>query len=96
MPSEDPVLHSSRREAWIILALSAAALAYTLGYCYAFGYTRSAESLTFVLGFPDWVFWGILIPWGICLLFSSIFALGFMRDENLEAAATESGERRDG
>ena len=48
-----------------------------------FGYGRKPESLTFVLGFPDWVFWGLILPWGVCTIISSLFAFWFMVDEEL-------------
>jgi len=80
---EDPVLRSSRREALLVLCVWLVALTYTVTYCYLYGYNRPLASLTFVLGFPDWVFWGILVPWGACLVFSWVFCTFFMRDEDL-------------
>ncbi|HMC67096.1 MAG TPA: DUF997 family protein [Gemmataceae bacterium] len=82
-PPEDPVLRSSRREAIVVLLMWLGALAYTVTYCYLFGYNRSFESLKFVWGFPDWVFWGIIAPWSVCLVLSYLFATFFMRDEDL-------------
>jgi hypothetical protein len=80
---EDPVLRSGRREARFVMLLWVAALIYTVGYCYLFGYHRTAESLTFILGFPDWVFWGVLAPWVACILVSYWFSHIFMQDEYL-------------
>ena len=82
-PTEDPVLRSSRREAIVIFFIWLAAMIYTVTYCYLNGYGRTAESLTFVLGFPDWVFWGILTPWTVCLITSIAFGSIFMHDEDL-------------
>ena len=48
--------------------------------------TQNPEGMdrpTFVLGFPDWVFWGILAPWSACVVFSFWFGATFMRDEDL-------------
>lgn len=80
---EDPVLKSARREALVVLVLWLAAMTYTVTYCYLFGYGRSLEELTFILGFPDWVFWGIIAPWAVCLVLSYWFSHLFMRDEDL-------------
>lgn len=80
---EDPVLRSARREAIAVLLTWVAALTYTVTYCYLHGYGRSLGSLTFVLGFPDWVFWGIVVPWLLCCLLSTWFAFRFIRDEDL-------------
>lgn len=90
---EDPVVRSARREAALALAIWLVAMIYTITYCYLHGYGRTAESLTFVLWFPDWVFWGIVVPWGICVLISVVFAFGFMGDEPLGDAIddVESG-----
>jgi hypothetical protein len=65
------------------LAMWLGTMLYTIIYCYTKGYGRSVESLTFVLWFPDWVFWGIIVPWGICILLSTVFALRVMGDESL-------------
>jgi len=82
-PTDDPVLRSARREALVVLAAWLAAMTYTVTYCYMNGYNRSTESLTFVLGFPDWVFWGIVAPWSVCVIFSFWFGATFMKDEDL-------------
>lgn len=79
-PSEDPLLRTARREMLVVVAFWLATLLYTVGYCYRFGYNRAAEELTFVLGFPDWIFWGIVVPWVVCFLFSLWFASFFMTD----------------
>jgi hypothetical protein len=82
-PQEDLVVRRARREAATALAIWLAAMIYTIVYCYLFGYQRSVESLTFVWWFPDWVFWGIIVPWGVCIVVSTVFALGIMGDESL-------------
>ena len=85
---ELPLLKSARREALTALGIWLAATIYSLGYCFQNGYGRAPESLTYVLGFPDWVFWGIVVPWGVCTIVASIFAFWFMKDEDLP----ESGQ----
>jgi len=82
-PAADPLFRSARREALIALVTWGAAVAYTVTYCQRFGYDRDLESLTFVLWFPDWIFWGIVVPWLACIAFSVWFAFGMMRDEDL-------------
>jgi hypothetical protein len=81
--TEDPVLRSARREAVVVFLIWLAAMTYTVTYCYLNGYNRSVESLKFVLGFPDWVFWGIVTPWTLCVGFSLYFGHKYMRDEDL-------------
>lgn len=82
-PAPDPVLTSARREALCVLGAWLATLCYVVPYCYLNGYGRPLESLTFVLGFPDWVFWGIVVPWLVCVAFSIWFGATFMCDEDL-------------
>ncbi|HEY3963550.1 MAG TPA: DUF997 family protein [Planctomycetaceae bacterium] len=81
--TDDPVLRSARREAVVVFVTWLAAMSYTVTYCYLNGYHRPAESLKFVFGFPDWVFWGILVPWTVCAVFSLFFGATFVRDEDL-------------
>ena len=81
--TDDPVLRSARREALVVFVTWLTAMIYTVTYCYLNGYNRSAESLTFVLGFPDWIFYGIVAPWSVCVAFSFFFGATFARDEDL-------------
>lgn len=85
-------MRSARREALFVGAVWLAAMSYTVGYCFLHGYGRAWESVTFVLGFPDWVFWGIVVPWAVCFAVSYWFSFWFMRDEDL---GTERDEEVD-
>jgi len=80
---ELPLLKSARREAIAAFAIWAGATCYSLSYCITHGYGRDPETLTYVLGFPDWVFWGIVMPWGVCTIVATLFAFFFMKDEEL-------------
>jgi hypothetical protein len=104
---EDPIVISSRREAICFAVLWGSTLAYTVGYCFTHGYVSdshgfdrtldgSLEGMTFVLGWPDWVFWGIIFPWSVCTLISIVFATVVMRDaplgEEAGAVLAEGGD----
>ena len=82
-----PAATSSRREALCFVALWTLTLTYTVGYCYTYGYNRpldaALEGMTFVFGWPDWVFYGIVAPWLACTVISIVFALVVMRDAEL-------------
>ncbi|MES1213615.1 MAG: DUF997 family protein [Singulisphaera sp.] len=82
-PVADPVFISARREAVVAALIWAVATAWSVGYAALYGYNRSADSLTFVLWFPDWIFWGVVVPWLACIVASIWFAFVFMRDEDL-------------
>ncbi len=47
-------------------------------------YDRDPRSLEmpFELGIPDWAFWGIAVPWGLCLIFSAWLSFVLMNDPN--------------
>jgi hypothetical protein len=99
---EDPVLTSSRREALLVLAIWTAACTYSIGVCYAYGYHRDAATLTYVLGFPDWIFWGVIFPWSVCTFLALILGSFVVTDdelgdeqaeEALQAAAPREADR---
>jgi hypothetical protein len=87
-PETDPVLKNSRREAIIIGLTWLAATTYCCGYCYLFGYIREGrplgvEDVRPILGMPSWVFWGIMVPWAVCGVFTIWFAGFVMTDDDL-------------
>jgi hypothetical protein len=80
---EDPVLTSARREALLVFAIWVAACVYSISVCYRMGYGRDVATLTYVLGFPDWVFWGIVVPWTVCTALSFALSYFVITDEDL-------------
>ena len=82
-PRTDPLVHSARREALLVVSVWLMALVYSITTCYRLGYDRPIEELQLVLGFPEWVFWGIVVPWVICTVFAWYFGASFIRDEHL-------------
>jgi hypothetical protein len=91
-PPEDPVVLDCRREAVVVAVIAVAALVYSVGYCALFGYGRADEPIRFVLGFPSWVFWGIVAPWGVCVLISGWFSWRFMGETELGAAREDASD----
>lgn len=79
----DPLVHSSFREALLVSCIWLAATVWSISVCYTMGYQRSVADLKLVLGFPDWVFWGIVIPWATCTVVSIVFGLIFVHDGDL-------------
>lgn len=80
---DDPVLVSARREAWLVFTIWFLTCLWVLTVCYRFGYERDAATLTYVLGFPDWVFWGVVAPWIVCTALCFVLAYFVIRDEDL-------------
>jgi hypothetical protein len=92
---EDSAWKTARREAIVIAVVAVLATVYSVGYCYAFGYDRAGEPIRFVLGFPAWVFWGIVVPWLGCVGFAAWFSLAFMSDEPLGDDTNTHEDQRD-
>jgi hypothetical protein len=80
---EQQLLRHARREGLIILTVWLIALIWSVGVGYGFGYHRDPATIGLVLGFPDWVFWGIVLPWGLCLAYSVWFCFVTMADDDL-------------
>ena len=89
-PSPDhPLVQHGRREALFVLLVWFATMVYTVSYCWRHGNGRTLENLTFVLGFPDWIFWGVVLPWFVCLAISTWFAFWGLSDDPLGDEAAE-------
>lgn len=82
-PSTNSLLPSARRELLVSAGVWLIALVWSVGYCAKYGYDLQPEDLKFVLGFPDWIFYGVVLPWWLCTLISGAFAFGFMQDADL-------------
>jgi hypothetical protein len=80
---EQLLLRNARREGLLIMALWLACLLWSVGSGYFLGYLRPADEMALILGMPDWVFWSVVCPWGLCLLFSAWFCFGYMADDDL-------------
>ena len=85
--AEDPVVRSTRREVVGVLTVTALALTYTIVTCYQLGFNPQRE-LKFVhllggVAFPEWVFWGIVVPWIACFVIGALFAFCWMSDADL-------------
>ena len=99
------LFRNARREMFLIIAVTALALAWTVGYCYLQGYQhdpqswvvqsgwaspRSPEDFQQIAGLPDWIFIGILLPWLICTAFSIGVCLG-LKDDDLGDETGQGG-----
>jgi hypothetical protein len=88
-PRTDPVLRAAWREALVVFTLWGAALIWSVGYCALFAYppkdqlAEAAAKLTFTLGFPTWVFWGIVVPWVLCAIVSFFISRFVICDADL-------------
>jgi hypothetical protein len=92
MAAPHPILQSARREAAIVAGLWVTAGVWAVGYCYTHGYGATPDKLQFTLGFPTWVFWGVVLPWVLCAALSLFIANVLMTDVDL---GVEPGEEED-
>ena len=74
----------------LIMAAWAVCLVWSVGGGYLLGYRRPAADVTLILGFPDWVFWTVVLPWAACLAFSVWFCFAYMADDDLGKDPDES------
>lgn len=88
----DPTFLHARREAIIIFAVWAAALIWSVPYCYFSGYgtLSSPEQLQTIWGIPSWVFWGVFFPWLLADLFTVWFCFFYMADDDLGEGREDS------
>jgi hypothetical protein len=87
---DNPLVRHARREAVQVLAIWLATMIYTVSYCSLYGTGRTLDNLTYILGFPDWIFGGVIAPWFVCLAISTWFAFWGMKDDPLGADRDES------
>ena len=80
---EQRLLRHARREGLVILIVWGLALCWSVGSAYVLGYGRDVQDIRLILGMPDWVFWSVVLPWGLCLIFSFWFCFFFMADDDL-------------
>ena len=90
---EQQLLRHARREGLLIMAVWAVALVWSVGAGWFLGYDRRADEIGLILGMPDWVFWAVVLPWGLALVFSVWFCFAFMADDDLgrDPAEDEAG-----
>jgi hypothetical protein len=82
----DPLFLNSRREAILILCLWALCLLWAVPFCYLNGFRQSPEEMRTILGMPDWVFWGITVPWVLASVFAIWFSMRVIVDDDLGEA----------
>jgi hypothetical protein len=95
---EQQLLRHARRESRLIMLVWALALVWSVSAGYVLGYpaqgphdlrlilgipVRNPDDIRLVFGMPDWVFWAVVLPWGLALLFSAWFCFVFMADDDL-------------
>jgi hypothetical protein len=91
-PREQQLLRHAKREGLLLMAVWALALAWSVGYSRFFGYSDKVEDVGLIFGVPEWVIWGIAVPWLVCFLFTVWFCFFFMADDDLGKDPEETSE----
>ena len=84
--AETSSLRQGRRELRLILLAWLGCAIWVISYCSTTGYDLAPEEVSTVLGFPDWVFWGVVTPWMIANAFTFWFCLRFLKNDEDEEA----------
>lgn len=80
----DPVYQNSKRETYWILLIWAVFALWVVGVSGWLGFGNNPnDPIKTVLGFPNWVFWGIAVPWLGANIVIFYFANKVMRDDPL-------------
>ena len=85
--AETRCLRQSRRELWLILLAWLGCALWVIGYCSLNAYDLTPEEVATLLGFPDWVFWGVVTPWMVANAFTFWFCLRALKNDEDEEAA---------
>ncbi|QDU92825.1 DUF997 family protein [Lignipirellula cremea] len=88
MSIPDPVYLNARRESFVIVALFAVFILWSVTVCVYFGYLPTtaegeAPEISLVLGMPAWAFWGLLAPWLAVDVVAFWFCFFFMKNDDL-------------
>ena len=84
--AETRCLRQSRRELWLILLAWLGCALWVISYCSLNAYDLAPEEVATLLGFPDWVFWGVVTPWMVANGFTFWFCLRALKNDEGEEA----------
>ena len=93
-----PVYLNSLRETFLILLTWIVFAIWVVGYSLRYGYNLHSDTFSTVIGIPEWVFWGIGLPWILAIFVTIGFAVFVVKDDPLEEsdeAPTDDSETAD-
>jgi hypothetical protein len=94
-PGSTELLASAQREAIWIVVIWCIACGWSIGVCGWLGYGRPNALPPLVFGFPNWVFWGVVVPWLVATVSSLFISQVLMTDEDLGEDAADDGRDED-
>ncbi len=90
-PQLNSVYLNSLRETYLILATWVIFAAWVIGYSMSYGYNNSPETFSTVGGIPEWIFWGIGLPWVLAVVVTIGFAVFIVKDDPLDESDKTTG-----
>lgn len=87
----DPVFTNSYREAVVIIVLFVLFMFWTVGISFWLGVREDVsdvEAISLVWGMPQWVFYGVFLPWMLVNVISVWFCFGLMKTDDLSEGAS--------
>ena len=88
----DPVFVHSRREAWVIMGIFLVFGVYSITASFLLGRLPEDGNLSRIrtmFGMPNWVAWGVLLPWLLANIVTAWFCFGFMKNDPLDDEAED-------
>lgn len=70
----------ARRELIYIMIAWIAFMVWVIGYAKLHAYPKDPSQIRLMVGLPEWVLWGVAVPWIAATGFTVWFALAVMRD----------------
>ncbi|MEM6277978.1 MAG: DUF997 family protein [Verrucomicrobiota bacterium] len=87
MKEREPLADSfrqSRKEFLCMIGIWAFFAVWTMTCNSILAPLREGEEVPLLFGMPEWVVWGVALPWVLALSVTIWFALRFMKDTELE------------
>ena len=76
---------AARRELIYILIAWTVSMVWVIGFSKFHAYPDDPSEIRLMMGLPEWVLWGVALPWVAATSFTMWFALAVMRDFDLES-----------
>jgi hypothetical protein len=89
------LLRNARREAALILAVWAGLLVWVVGASWGRGYGRPPEDFRSILGMPDWILWGVALPWLVATLLTLVIGARVLKSDALAEPEERAGNEAD-
>jgi len=88
-PQVDQVYRHSLRESLVAVSAWLVCGVYSVTYCFLNGHGRKPDEIEVTWGIPNWVLFGVFLPWVLCNVFAWWYCFCFVKDQELDPEAPE-------